>query len=192
MGDLKLEALPQSIEGYADEAVSLSQEDFESRREHPFLLFSRNKLWDRTLLLAQASVKSGARKETQLVNYSFEEGGWAFVGIVRKRQTSREDAGIVLGRVPGNDLIVPVNSISSTHCSFGAPRTPEASWSVTDLGSRNGTYLQEEKLPAYAATPIEDGQYLRLGGNLIAWFFLPGRLWGVLRDPDKLKSYTDP
>lgn len=191
MGDIKVEALPQSIEGYAEEAVNLSKEEFESRRDNPFLLFSRNKLWDRTLLLAQAS-QSGGRKETQVVNYSFEVGGWSFLGVVRKRQTDREDSGIVLGRIPGNDLIVPVNSISSTHCSFAAPRSANASWTVTDLGSRNGTYLQEERLPAYAATPIADGQYLRLGGNLIAWFFVPGHMWQVLRDPTKLKSYTDP
>lgn len=183
----KREALPQSIEGYQKEALAQTKEQFVGQRPYPFLLFSRTMLWDRMLLIAQAS--SGS-KETSLVNYDMPSGGYAFISPIRKRQTDPNDPAIILGRTKDNDLIVPVASISTRQCSFIKGTSAEA-WSVVDLGSTNGTFFKETRLLPDKPTVLQNGDYLRLGGNLIAWFLLPQNLWDVLRKPSELKKLTD-
>jgi len=186
--DFKREALPQDIEPYRKEANSVSQDVFERRLPFPFLLYGRSKLWDPKLLAA----RSGGT-ETRMVKYEFYEGGMTFLHPVRKRQTDPNDPGVILGRSTRQDVIVPISSISSAHAVFRPPvvGTTPLLWTITDLGSSNGTWVNEEKLEAQRTVPIQDGQSIRLGGNLIAWFLYPGRLWYLLKHPDDMKKLTD-
>ncbi len=188
----KREALPQDIDAYSDEAARETRELFEQRRPYPFLLYSRSKLWD-PKLLAEAGKKGDFDGKTRMVTYEFLQGGRAFLHPIRKRQTDPKDARVFLGRSTRQDLIVPVSSVSSAHLTFAPPTLTEAEplWKVTDLGSSNGTWINEDKLPASAPRPIRDGDPMRLGGNLIAWFLYPGHLWFLLSSPAELKKLTD-
>ena len=47
------------------------------------------------------------------------------------------------------------------------------------------------RMKAQQTLDLDDGLYLRLGGNLIAWFLYPGRLWKLLHDDDDLAKLTD-
>ena len=51
--------------------------------------------------------------------------------------------------------------------------------------------MSEEQVTAQRPVELEDGCYLRLGGNLIAWFLYPGRLWQLLNKPEELGKLTD-
>jgi len=182
--DLQREALPQDLGSYKEEARSIDSSEFESRRPHPFLLYARSSLWDTALI---SEVMQGQGGETRVVDYNLITGGMSFLAPIRKLQGTDEDKPVYLGRIPaGNDVVVPVPSVSSKHAEFFAPTQDGAPWGIMDLGSRNGTYIQEDKLAHHLPKPINDGQYLRLGGNLIAWFLSPTRLWQVLQDEDKL------
>ena len=187
----KREALPQDIEPYRVEARKNNQATFETTVPYPFLLYVRSKLWDKSLLIAQeqGGFDSGA---TRMVKYEFYQGGYTFLHPVRKRQTNPNDPGIILGRSTTNDLIVPVSSISNTHLTF-LPPIPGSRplWSIKDDGSSNGTWLNDVQLEPLKIYPIQDNEYLRLGGNLIAWFLYPGHLWYLLTAPDELKKLTD-
>ncbi len=180
------ETLPQDLEAYANEARGLAQEKFVKRRPYPFLVYQQSNLWDRTLLLAAAA---GGGGETRVVRYDIVDGGMSFVSPIRKRIDEGTD--IFLGRLPGNDLVVPVASISGRHAAFRAPTDDSEQWSIIDLGSTNGTFLNDEKLASQKPTPIPDGDYLRLGGNLIAWFLSPGRFWEVSQEPNGLKELIE-
>jgi hypothetical protein len=185
------EALPHDCAPYEKEAGSTSMQDFEKRRPYPFLLYARSKLWDPSLLMSRKQAGAPG-EETQLVSYELVQGGMTFLSAIRKRQTDPKDPKILLGRAVENDVVVPVASVSSVHLSFLAPQPgPNPVWTVVDLGSRNGTWLNEAKLPGQQVTPIKDGEYLRLGGNLIAWFLYPGRLWHLFSNPSELKKLTD-
>lgn len=186
MNDFTREALPQDIEGYKREALSNTVEAFAKLRPHPFLLFARTSLWDRTLLM---TASGGDGDETRVAHYDMNQGGRAFVSPVRKRIS--DDTAIILGRIAGTDLMVPVASISSRHAAFNAPKAAGAPWTITDLGSTNGTFWGEQRLAAHAVTPVPDGDYLRLGGNLIAWFLSPQRLWQAFKDPAKLAQLIE-
>lgn len=187
MTDFSREALPQDLEAYGREARAMTQDAFAQKRPTPFLLFARTSLWDRTLLLNPGG---GDGDETRVAHYDMNQGGRTFVSPIKKRVTTNDEA-IILGRIPGNDLMVPVASISSRHAAFNAPKTPNGPWTITDLGSTNGTFLVEQRLPAHTPTALPDGEYLRLGGNLIAWFMSPKALWQAFADPAKLAQLIE-
>lgn len=185
------EALPQDIDAYAKEAAMETRELFEQRRPYPFLLYARSKLWDPKLLSEHG--KEDFDSKTRLVTYEFFQGGRAFLHPIRKRQTDPKDPRVFLGRSTRQDMIVPVSSVSSGHLAFVPPDFADAEplWKTLDLGSSNGTWVNEEKLPENVARPIRDGDPMRLGGNLIAWFLYPGHLWFLLSSPAELKKLTD-
>jgi hypothetical protein len=188
--NFKKEALPHMIEPYQEAARGSGMQEFVSQVPYPFLIYVRSKLWDPLLLLARQR-GGGTGSETAIVSYDIEAGGHSFMSPVRKRQTDPTDPSIFLGRDTINDLVVPVNSISARHCRFVPPATPNGKWQCIDLGTKNGTFLREDRLEPNRPYDVDSGTYLRLGGNLMAWFLLPDRVWEVLRSPTQLKAMTD-
>ncbi|MBI3725655.1 FHA domain-containing protein [bacterium] len=66
-----------------------------------------------------------------------------------------------LGRSPGNAIVVGDQSVSKRHASIVRLAT---SWAVVDEGSRNGTYLDGQKLRPGIGAPIESSlAMIRLG-----------------------------
>lgn len=191
MTSFSRDSLPHDLQAYETEAASCSMQEFEQKRPYPFLLYARSQLWDPTLLVSKQS--GGMGEETRLVNYNLDSGGVTFLSPIRKVQSDPRLAGILLGRgTTGNDVVVPVSSVSNKHARFLAPGVSgNTAWNIVDLDSRNGTFLGEDRIPAQLPQDLEDGCYLRLGGNLIAWFLYPGRLWQLLHSPEELTRLTD-
>lgn len=72
----------------------------------------------------------------------------------------------ILGRHPAADITLNIRSISLRHCaisySYAASR-----WSLQDLGSTNGTRLNDKLLGPKDLCPLNIGDRLHLGPNLI-------------------------
>ncbi len=68
-----------------------------------------------------------------------------------------------LGRAPDNDIILGASSVSSHHARL---ELRGGRWILTDLGSTNGTFLEETRLQAHIPTPIPVGQSIRLGAMM--------------------------
>lgn len=67
---------------------------------------------------------------------------------------------VVVGRTPDNDVAIDHPLISRHHARL--VRTG-SQWSVTDLGSTNGTYVNGQRVAA--ATPLRAGDVIDLGGS---------------------------
>jgi hypothetical protein len=65
-----------------------------------------------------------------------------------------------LGAVPGNDLVIADRYVSSHHARL---RWDGVSWWVEDLNSRNGTFLNNERIPAEQPVRVERGARINLG-----------------------------
>ena len=68
---------------------------------------------------------------------------------------------ISIGRTPGNDVVLEEASVSSSHAS--AILNPDGKLMIADLGSRNGTFIGEERLGEGIGTLIESGTEIRFG-----------------------------
>lgn len=74
--------------------------------------------------------------------------------------------GVVVGRDPTCDIMLPGNRVSRRHCVVrpGSRREVE----VEDLGSSNGTRVNGRDIPAHNATVVQDGAVIEVGGQAIA------------------------
>jgi hypothetical protein len=66
--------------------------------------------------------------------------------------------GAVLGRTERADLVVSDSTVSVEHARV---RRVGQAWVITDLGSTNGTHINDA--PVHGETPIAAGDVLRLG-----------------------------
>ena len=70
------------------------------------------------------------------------------------------------GRAPTAGLAIPDHRASSYHATFdwGA-----AGWTVKDLGSRNGTWVDGRRLEPGASASLGVGSVIALGAPDLAW-----------------------
>jgi eukaryotic-like serine/threonine-protein kinase len=73
---------------------------------------------------------------------------------------------ITLGRAEDNDVVLTEGAVSRRHARL--ERT-ERGWAVTDLGSTNGTFLEDNRLLPEVVESWAEGQTLRLGSYFLRW-----------------------
>jgi pSer/pThr/pTyr-binding forkhead associated (FHA) protein len=78
-----------------------------------------------------------------------------------QRHTLLKDA--TLGRQPGNDIVLDDSGVSRRHASFAMASCGQ--WTVTDLGSSNGTRVNGE--PIAAPTPLSPGDTVQAGATVL-------------------------
>lgn len=72
----------------------------------------------------------------------------------------------VVGRGQNCDLVVAERSVSSAHAAI---EWTGAEWQLRDLGSRNGTIVDNHRLLAGARTPLVVGSRLQFGNEATIW-----------------------
>lgn len=70
--------------------------------------------------------------------------------------------GVTVGRVGNNDIALPDDSVSRFHAFFQYDARRHC-WLITDAESKNGTFLEEQRLEANKHVPLVDGARLRFG-----------------------------
>lgn len=75
---------------------------------------------------------------------------------------------ILLGRTPGNDIIINCPTVSRAQVSFS---DQGGEWVIEDLGSTNGTKVNGESLRNQDRATLFDGAELKFGPNVYARFF---------------------
>ncbi|MBP6830814.1 MAG: diguanylate cyclase [Deltaproteobacteria bacterium] len=91
------------------------------------------------------------------------------------RRISLTAAPLCIGRSAESDLQLEEESVSRNHCridpTIGAGGVPE-SWSVSDLGSTNGTYVNERGVESAV---LNHGDHLQIGRNILK-FLVSGHI----------------
>lgn len=84
----------------------------------------------------------------------------------RKRGANPFTHMITIGRAKNNDIIISATDMSKFHAYLSQdPST--GSWTLTDSGSTNGSYLDGERLIARESYPLESGQCAFLASTQI-------------------------
>jgi pSer/pThr/pTyr-binding forkhead associated (FHA) protein len=105
--------------------------------------------------------------------------GAPYVLEVRKHKNNAFQRGITVGRTGNNDLIIDDGSVSRFHAWFQLDRE-SGLWCVADAGSKNGTRLGRNRLPAKKLTTVKGGDRLRFG-KVGTIFLLPKDFVAVLK-----------
>ncbi len=115
----------------------------------------------------QHLTSSKERKQACLVQYSGNALGKRYV---------LEGDEVSIGRSPNADIYIGESSVSRTHARFTLVGDRVE---IEDLGSANGTYINDEKIDS--GTLLKDGDILRLGTILLK-FFDSENLDGIIQD----------
>lgn len=83
------------------------------------------------------------------------------------RRVELEDT-VVVGRVEPADLVVEDAKVSRKHCRVSKSRT---GWTVTDLGSSNGTRVGGRVVKAHV---LRDGDRVEIGRTVLVFHHDPG------------------
>lgn len=73
---------------------------------------------------------------------------------------------LIIGRSADSQLIVNDVKVSAHHAEI---RPDGAGYSITDLGSANGTFVNEQRLQPYVARPLTTGDRIRIGDTVFTY-----------------------
>jgi hypothetical protein len=145
---------------YRADAVELDTVAFEAQHGKAFLLLGHDSE-------AGLQFALGPRKTVSSMLRP-DAGAWRpedfRVWPVRKTARSLIARNIWVGRTKTNDVVIPDVSLSKFHAFFR--RDEEGRWTLTDAGSRNGTFVDErraKKLNEGNATALAYGARVRFG-----------------------------
>lgn len=119
------------------------------------------------------------RIEPDLVSMSAK----SFVGrawLVDRQPHSPKTRPILAGRGSDNDLVIPDQAISKTHCQFEF--APGGVVLVSDAGSSNGTFVNKVRVDARTPVPLKQGDTLSLGRFEFQFYTRNGFLGRVIRE----------
>lgn len=75
----------------------------------------------------------------------------------------------IIGRSRACDLVLDARDVSSEHAALHWSGT---AWELEDLGSRNGTFLDGQRLPPRTPRALQRGMSMRFANTLGAWGFV--------------------
>jgi pSer/pThr/pTyr-binding forkhead associated (FHA) protein len=96
---------------------------------------------------------------------------------VKKGPGGKPGAKITMGRSIDNDIVVAEYSLSTHHCAFMYDATRAV---VIDLGTRNGTLLNDKQLPANRSVRLRDRAAIKMG-RLKFRFLMPASFVRMLK-----------
>jgi hypothetical protein len=114
------------------------------------------------LMVTRCEVASPTPQADGALDLNHLDGYEAYA--VKRRARSRFGGDYVsIGRGDNNDIVLQSESVSKFHAFVTAK---DDGFTIADAGSRNGTFLNEERVPGYRDGPgrvIADGDSLRFG-----------------------------
>ncbi len=99
------------------------------------------------------------------------------IPVVKRFTTSVADM-IWLGRAVTCDVILPYDAVSKVHAVLSHHASGDLL--VTDVGSKNGTWINGKRLQSGQQVPLRDRDVLKLG-NVQALFLVPRSLYDFVK-----------
>ena len=132
-------------------------------------------LWE-----APSSAEGEHWEQTRGANPRTPALGDPLVFRVEKREeaSSAFPLGVTIGRVDSNDLVLDDDSVSRFHAFFRFDQ-PGKTWVLSDAESKNGTWVDGQKLAPEQSAPLKDGSRLRFG-NAELQFLMPAAFLRLL------------
>jgi hypothetical protein len=160
-------------------AIKLKREEFIARHSHPILLaVNEPEPPTNNNDVFPDDVTYGSMKKLEVPPRSRPiTGRPALYAVVKVHKMIPH--GIILGRATTSDIVIADRQVSKSHAMF---QDDDDGWVIADIGSRNGTCVNERRLEAHgAAAPLHVGDILSFGYR--TFFFLDAATcWERMKD----------
>ena len=99
----------------------------------------------------------------------------AQVAWLEKTGASDDSKAVTVGRSRKSDVVLRHGEVSKRHAAL-RPLVQDL-WVIEDLGTTNGTFVDEVPVPASESLRLQDGARIRFGTGIVATFFSPASFW---------------
>jgi hypothetical protein len=99
-------------------------------------------------------------------------GGEPLAVMIAKTKDNAFQHRITVGRTANNDIVLDDQSVSRFHAYLQSDE--RAGWTLTDAGSRNGSFVSGRRLAAKAATALSNACVVRIGAVQLTYFTAQG------------------
>lgn len=162
-------AEPVAIDRWLHETRGISKDEFARRYPHPFLVLF--------LVASRGAERRPLAFATELAAESGESpAGISVVALVKAPGSPYADR-ISIGRARNCDAVIRHKSVSKLHAHLRI--APNGGVTLTDLGSRVGTFVDTERLARDVPTSVRPGAHVRFGSVAGNVFDAPA-LWSAL------------
>jgi len=99
-------------------------------------------------------------------------GGEPLAVVVEKTKDNAFQRRITVGRTANNDIVLDDTSVSRFHAYLQQDERQE--WTLTDAGSRNGSFVAGRRIAAKRPVPLSNGNVLRIGAVQLTFYSAQG------------------
>ncbi len=100
---------------------------------------------------------------------------------IKKKKAFREPDKIIIGRSPENDIVLYNKNVSKSHACLHLTPSREYCYLV-DIGSVNGTFLNNNKLASHKEYQLADGDEISFGPETKLIYFSPNAFHAFLSE----------
>jgi len=101
-------------------------------------------------------------------------GGEPLAVVIEKTKDNAFQRRITVGRTANNDIVLDDQSVSRFHAYLQQDERQE--WTLTDAGSRNGSFVSGRRLPAKTPSPLANAAVVRIGAVQLTFYSAQGFL----------------
>ncbi|MEW6431075.1 MAG: FHA domain-containing protein [Myxococcota bacterium] len=99
-------------------------------------------------------------------------GGEPLAVVIEKTKDNAFQRRITVGRTANNDIVLDDQSVSRFHAYLQQDERSE--WTITDAGSRNGSFVSGRRLPSKTPVPLSNACVLRIGAVQLTFYSAQG------------------
>lgn len=173
-----MEAL--SIQALVDELKKLGEAQFSARHSAPAILRRDNTTEADDQGFHTAFMSHNAlRQAVASGSGSMRPSAIGQVYFLTKREGGAFSDRVGIGRARNADVHLPLSRVSKYHAFLTA--SEDGGFAITDAGSKNGTFVDGERLEARATVRLDNGQELGLGPYRFVFYTPSGFVMAVKR-----------
>lgn len=99
-------------------------------------------------------------------------GGEPLAVVIEKTKDNAFQRRITVGRTANNDIVLDDQSVSRFHAYLQQDERSE--WTLTDAGSRNGSFVSGRRLSSKTPAPLANGSVVRIGAVQLTFYSAQG------------------
>ena len=88
---------------------------------------------------------------------------------------------IMVGRASNTDVVLPFSGISKSHFYIAPDALNADSYVIVDSDSTNGTKVNDDLIPSQTRVPLDGGDTITLGTEVVLRFFPAPDFWEILQ-----------
>jgi hypothetical protein len=167
---------------YLIEAASVPLREFVKKYQNGFLVEESKYLFDKNVIVKFDTDVIDERSALGYLQKHLEKKDVLkvrVIEIIRRRSVSGP---VTIGRAPTNDIVLFNKMVSKSHACILFPTSGQGSY-LMDVGSRNGTFINNQRLVPHKEYQLSDGDQISLGPQTKVTYFSPEAFYRFLEMP---------